>query len=299
MSVSATADNRTAQSVIRYYKASHKSYVRVWSGSYDQSIHFGYYDTGNETHAESMIRMNEVACDLAGIGPDDTVVDAGCGFGGSTVWLAENAAKSVYGVNIVPHQVEMAKDLAASRGVSDRATFLNADFADIPLGNETADVFWALESTVHAPDRAKVLAEAFRILKPGGRIMVVEYFLRSKPPVDPETIPGYQKILSGWAMPSLITVPDFSDLLLLAGFDDVRATNMTDKVAPSLKRMKRIAGASLYVSRPLAALGLYDPDRVDHAQASVALADAHLSGQFEYVAMVARKPETASPEAGR
>jgi ubiquinone/menaquinone biosynthesis C-methylase UbiE len=276
--------------VVAYYKASHKSYVRVWSGIYDRAIHFGYYDNEATTHPEALIRMNEILSELVEIDREDVVIDAGCGFGGSTVWLAENRAGKAIGVNIVPHQIAIANGVAQDRVVADRVSFLEADFANIPVKDETADVFWALESMVHAPDRSLVLAEAFRLLKPGGRIMIVEYCLRSEPPLDVASIPQYEEILSGWAMPSLLTIPDYVSLISAAGFSGIRPQVLTDWVVPSLRRMKRLAGASLIVTRLLAALGLYDRARVAHAQASVALADAHFAGHFHYAVITAQKP---------
>ena len=290
MATSADNHDQTSQSVIAFYKASHKSYVRVWSGTYDRAIHFGYYDDETTMHPEALIRMNELLADLAGIGREDVVIDAGCGFGGSTVWLAENRAGKAIGINIVPHQIAIANEVAQDRGVADRVTFLQADFANIPIEDGSADVFWALESMVHAPDRLRVLAEAFRLLKPGGRIVIVEYFLRSDPPLDVATIPHYEDILSGWAMPSLLTIPDYCQLMHSAGFGSMHAQVLTDNVAPSLQRMKKFAAASLVITRPLAALGLYERARVAHAQASVALADAHFAGHFQYAVITAQKP---------
>lgn len=292
MNSTSLKDQAQAEAVIRYYKASHKSFVRVWAGKYDQSLHFGYYDAQHSTHAAAMLRMNEVIADLAAIGPDDVVIDAGCGFGGSTVWLAEKRAKHVFGINIVPHQIEIAEALARDRNVADRTDFLRCDYADIPLEPRSANIFWAIESMVHATDRAAVLAEAYRLLRPGGRMVIVEYFLRTDPPIDPSEIRSFDTILSGWAMPSLTTLPGLCAMAEQAGFSDATPIDMNDNVAPSLQRIRRIAGASLFVTRPLAALGLYDPDRVAHAVATVRLAEAILAGQIRYAAVVAHKPGT-------
>lgn len=285
--------------VVRYYNASHKSFMRVWSGQQDRAIHFGYYDDPKGAHPESLLRMNAFLADLAEISDADTVVDAGCGYGGSTVWLAAERGCTAIGVNISPHQVALAKAFARDRGVEDRASFHHCDYAQTPLPADGADVFWALESTVHTADRGKVFAEAFRLLRPGGRIVVVEYCLRSDPPLDIDEFPGYAAILEGWAMPSLWTVPQIEAAAVAAGFADCSTIDVTDKIAPSLRRMRSIAATTLPVTRLLKRLGWYDPDRVAHARASVLIADALLAGRLSYAVLLAIKPYECSARAVR
>lgn len=59
-------------------------------GNYDNlAIHMGYYDDSIESHEESLLRLNEIVFDIAKIGENDLVLDAGCGVGGSSIWLAK------------------------------------------------------------------------------------------------------------------------------------------------------------------------------------------------------------------
>jgi tocopherol O-methyltransferase len=276
--------------VVRYYIASHKAYSRAWSGKEDQSIHFGYYDSPEMTHSQAMVRMNEVLANLVNIGPEDRVVDAGCGYGGSAVWLARHRGCHVQGVNITPHQVEIGNEHAKKFNVADKVDILLADFAKTGLESTSFDVYWALEATLHSEDRHVTLAEAYRLLKPGGRLVVVEYFVPLSIKLPHEVIEGYQTLLSGWAMPSLWTEKRFVQLLEDVGFSDVKSKDIRKNIVPSVERVNKIVKAFLPVTRFLVWLGIYDVDRVRHSEATHHFANAILDEKLEYIAITARKP---------
>ena len=86
--------------------------------------------------------MNRELADRAEIGADDHVLDCGCGVGGSSVWLAAERDATVTGVDLVPLQLREARELAAERGVADRAAFARGDFTDLPLPADSVDVVW-------------------------------------------------------------------------------------------------------------------------------------------------------------
>jgi len=274
--------------VIRYYEASHKSFTRVWSGRVDRAIHFGFYDRNARSHSRSLLRLNEILADIGGVDRGDHVIDAGCGFGGSAVWLAKHRDCSVVGINITEPHLDIARSHAEAMGMADRVSFVHADFAAIPLPPNCADIYWAVESTVHASDRAAVIGEAFRVLKPGGRFVIVEYC----PAIDIDKIRGYEEILSGWAMPTLWTTERYLDALNAIGFREVRHIDATQNIAPSLRRMRRMCRAAVPITRTLLAWNMYDPARVAHNVASLFLADAMLGGELSYVIFSGTKPTT-------
>ena len=78
------------------------------------SLHFGYYDETATHHKAAVANMNRVMADLADIGREDKVLDAGCGVGGSGIWLAENRQCSVVGITPVAGQVKGCPENAQS-----------------------------------------------------------------------------------------------------------------------------------------------------------------------------------------
>lgn len=109
---------------------------------------------------------------LATILPPLDVVDFGCGTGVLTVEIARWARK-VTAVDRSAAALEQAQERAEREQLSN-ITFLEADLSSLPLGAGKKDLVVISQSLHHVQDPAAVLAEAARILKPGGRVIVLE-----------------------------------------------------------------------------------------------------------------------------
>jgi cyclopropane fatty-acyl-phospholipid synthase-like methyltransferase len=226
------------QRVLNYYNSTHIDYRVLWVGSDARAVHFGYYDDTAVTHRQALARMNEVLASGAHIKSSDVVFDAGCGYGGSAMWLAEHIGCHVTGVTLVPLQVAKGQKYLRERGLSDRVTILEGDYGQTGFPDESFDVYWALESLVHAQDRREVLLEAYRLLKPGGRIVIGEYTYRETPLLREGERKYMQPWLSGWAMPELMTPSQYAQSLVSAGFKEVTISDVTAHIRPSLRRLE-------------------------------------------------------------
>ena len=278
-----------AEKVKKYYKATEWAFQTVWTGKEDQALHFGLYDKPNMTHAESLLRTNEIMADLVGVEAGDVVVDAGCGYGGTTVWLAKERQCNTIGINIVEPHLEKARQHAKNKGVEDRVNFLLEDFTNTSVEDSSADIFWSMEASVQAVDRLALFREAYRILKPGGKLILVEYFVNHDPYAEHEDIVGYDTILDGGAMPSLWHLPDYMKGLEEAGFSNVRYEDYTKEVLPSFRRMHKMLVAVLPTTRLLLKLKMYNPMRVGHNESCLHLANGYFRNQFRYCAVLANK----------
>ena len=105
--------------------------------------------------------------DTSGVGPGDRVLDVGCGPGNG---LRAATARGATAIGLDPSPTMLA--LAARRAPG--ALLLPASVEAIPLPGDTVDVAWAVGSYHHWPDTAAGLAELHRVLRPGGRVFVVE-----------------------------------------------------------------------------------------------------------------------------
>ncbi len=173
----------TTEAVIEYYDSCHVDYKILWRSHRNLCIHFGYFDNEHDNHHEALPNMNRVLADRAGISSSDTVLDAGCGVGGSSMWLAENRGATACGINIQPLHLKLAREEAARRGLDHLVRFEERNYCDSGLPAGSFDVVWGLESICHCEDKQAFINEAFRVLKPGGRIMVADFF-QFKPEMD-------------------------------------------------------------------------------------------------------------------
>ena len=150
--------------VVHYYAIAAKDYKRFWTGPEDLAMHYGYYDdtTRALTHEEALLHMNEVLAGYAHITAEDRVLDAGCGYGGSSLWLAGNVGCQVTGFTLVEAQVQEAQATARRRQLEHCVHFESMDFTQTTFADATFDVVWTLESLVHAERKHDFIREAFR-----------------------------------------------------------------------------------------------------------------------------------------
>jgi tocopherol O-methyltransferase len=225
-----------------YYDQTWLDYRFFWFSSRNLAIHFGYWDATTRNHSAALLAMNRVLADTVGIRAGDRVLDAGCGVGGSTIWLAAHHGAEVVGITPVASQVARARAYARRRDLDALVTFEQQDYLDTPYPDASFDVVWAQESVAHTEHKDAFLAEAFRLLRPGGRLIVVDFFRWRRPyaELDERQLLG---TLADWASPDLSTVDEFDAWTQQAGFVDITWRDITDNVRPSIKRLYKLAMA--------------------------------------------------------
>jgi cyclopropane fatty-acyl-phospholipid synthase-like methyltransferase len=109
---------------------------------------------------------------IANIKPNSKILDIGCGFGASSIYLARKHHAQAIGGAISPRQVEMTNQAASQAGVS--ASFLCMDGETLDTQSngfaQLFDVLWSRESLSHYQDVPHFFASASRLLKPGGTL---------------------------------------------------------------------------------------------------------------------------------
>jgi glycine/sarcosine/dimethylglycine N-methyltransferase len=146
-------------------------YSTIWGG---EDIHIGCYDDTDDIGAASVETVNRMIRRLPKLGDGTTVLDLGSGYGGSARRLAGDFGCSVTCLNLSDVQNETNREKNRRAGLDHRIRVVHGSFDFIPEPDASFDVVWSQDAILHADDRRKVLAEAFRVLKPGGEMIFTD-----------------------------------------------------------------------------------------------------------------------------
>ena len=147
------------------------------------AIHYGLQSDPTIDPEDAKLRMNLHVVERLGLDPTTRarVVDLGCGVGGTTVDLARRFVQwELWGVDQTPASIAFATQRAHDAGLDARVRFVEADFTHTGL-NQAFDGAYAIESACHAFDRASLTREMHRLLRPGGTVVVADFFRTSRP----------------------------------------------------------------------------------------------------------------------
>jgi len=225
----------------KHYDDCYRDYLAAWCNRDNLALHYGYWDEESPyKHHQALLNKNQVLYDKASIKPGDAVLDAGCGIGGSSIWMGRQHGNRVTGITISAKQAHYARQHAKRHGVSEKVNFKVADFCQTPFEDESFDVVWALESSCHALNKGEFLQEAFRVLRKGGRLVVCDGFLLQREFTENQ----WQAIvtcLNGWAVPNLCSRDEFQELLQGLGFNNIDIHDITRQTLSSAGHMFKVA----------------------------------------------------------
>ncbi|XSG84880.1 MAG: SAM-dependent methyltransferase [Methylohalobius sp. ZOD2] len=285
-----TYTRKTMRDIISYYDDTRWDYQLLWFSKKTRAVHFGFYDETAQKHSDALVNMNRVLARTVDIGPGDRVLDAGCGQGGSSVWLAQNLGVEAVGITPVESQVRLARAYAEKQGMGDQVQFEIGDYTGTRFEDASFDVVWACESLCHADRKEEFYREAFRLLKPGGRLIVAEY-IRSNDSYHAEGERLLTEWLHGWAINRIDSKQAHLDHAGQAGFTDVVIRDVTKNTEPSLRVLYRLSIFFTPLGHLLNFLGIRNAYQHGNLIGSLRQYEALQKGYWFYGIISARKPE--------
>jgi SAM-dependent methyltransferase len=186
----------------------------------------------DQFHSRGLAATIELA-DAAKVKSGDAVVDIGSGLGGPSRYLAATFACHVSGVDLSPTFVEAAKFLAERCDLNDEVDYRCADALALPFPDAAFDLAWTQHVAMNIANRPQLYAEAYRVLRPGGRFAIYDIVAGEQAPVI------FPVPWARTAQTSFLMKPDdMLTTLVKEGFQTLHWTDMTEPTLAWLERQR-------------------------------------------------------------
>jgi tocopherol O-methyltransferase len=211
----------------------------LYRAFWGEHLHHGYWN-GNESISQAQLQLMEELARRAAIARGATVLDIGCGVGGSALWLAQQFDCRVTGMTISPVQARMAARKAGALGLSSQLRFLVQEVNHWQPEASSVDVVWIMESSEHFPNKKEFFARCASALKPGGTLAVCAWLRRDGAMQD-----GEEQLLATIAeammSASLDSLSSYRQWMRDAGLTVTVADDITRHVEATWAHCSRIA----------------------------------------------------------
>ena len=273
----------TAAAVANHYDELDPFYREIW-GSH---VHHGLWATGRETPGRAVEALIDLLAERLGFDPGQRVCDVGCGYGETALYLAGRHGIRVTGVTISPVQAERARTAAARDA---RVEVACRDWLSNGFPDAAFDRVYAIESSEHMVDKERFFGEAFRTLRPGGRLGVFAWLAREDAG-DWEIRHLLEPICREGRLPSLGSESEYRDMAQRAGFRLLGFDDLSGQVRRTWTICARRLAAKLATDRAYRRFLLdgRSKNRV-FALTLARIVLAYRTGSMRYGLLVAERP---------
>lgn len=285
----ATSQEQVKQQIIDYYNHMDFFYENLWANKNSLGFHYGFWEDGIKNRHAAILNENRRISESLALNKSDIVLDAGCGVCGSSIWMAENYGCSVTGITLSEQQVRKAFGHIKRRKVEHLVNAEVMDYCNTTYQDKSFTKIFGMESVCCAFNKAAFAREAFRILKPGGRLVVADGFLMTHD-MSPEKKKIVDEFCHGWGLPNCVTIDEFRQYLVQAGFVNVKIEDRTKSVLPSARTIWRLNVPFYLPLKVLCSLKILPPVYIEDTVSSIRQFDMFDKNIGNYAVFSADKP---------
>lgn len=224
--------NTLNQRIQKFYDES----TNLWLDTWGEHMHHGHYGPDGSTkkdRRQAQIDLIEELLSWGGVSSASRILDAGCGVGGSARYLARRFDAEALGVTLSPVQEAEAKRFTREAGLEGRIHFRVQDLMTVGPEDGPFDLIWSMESAEHIADKQAMMKNFYRMLSPGGHLLLTTWCHRDPPPAlssKEEKLLG--KLYRIYNLPPMVSTAHLHQLAELAGFQSVTTDDWSQAVAP-------------------------------------------------------------------
>lgn len=210
--------------------------TQVWLDTWGEHMHHGYYGDGQQDkdHQQAQIDLVNELLHWGGVSHAPRILDAGCGVGGSSRFLAKQlSAERVLGCTLSPVQAERGTAYNQQAGLGDIVRTEARDMLSLQMEDGPFDLVWSMESAEHIEDKARMLQLFYDLLAPGGRLLLATWCHReTPPPLTSKDLQVLDKIRHLYHLPPMNSLSELKQLAKDAQFTELSTDDWSNQVAP-------------------------------------------------------------------
>jgi glycine/sarcosine/dimethylglycine N-methyltransferase len=205
-------------------------YSTVWGG---EDLHLGIYEGTQDIREASDAIVDRMAAMLPNLSSKTRVLDLGSGYGGSMRRLVKTFGCTASCLNLSEIQNDTNRLKTRRAGLTSQIDVIHGAFEDIPQPDVSFDIVWSQDALLHSDQRAQVLGEAWRVLRPGG------YFIFTDP-CQADDVPAgvLQPVYDRLQLNSLGSFGFYREAALAIGFELDRQENLTEHLLTHYDRVR-------------------------------------------------------------
>jgi 27-O-demethylrifamycin SV methyltransferase len=207
----------------------------AWSLLLGEEMHFGVFRNRSDDLPTATRALTDLMRDSARIEEENEVLDVGCGIGAPACYLARTRGARVTGISISEVGIRASRDRAVNEGVAELASFEKRNGMSNGFDDHSFDRVWVLESSHLMRDKAHLIAECARVLRPDGRFALCDLMVRDE--INPyflkplgEAIKLLRKV---FAYARMAPVDQYRLLAHANGLELEEPLDLTDSVQPT------------------------------------------------------------------
>jgi 27-O-demethylrifamycin SV methyltransferase len=222
----------------------YNSITDAWKYILGENFHWGYFSSPDVSLADATDALIDQMAALGNFSAQTKILDVGCGVGNPAFYLHRKFGCDITGISISEKGVYQAEEESKKRGYQEKVRFRVANALDNGFDDNAFDIAWVMESSHLMKDKKKLFAECYRVLKPGGLILLCDIMLR-RSYTAADLLDYLRRLKLGYFSDSVSFIRSFGTVRMEtfefyqntardAGFDDVKFVDISEQVEPTI-----------------------------------------------------------------
>jgi tocopherol O-methyltransferase len=256
----------------RHYDVMSLWYRLFWG----EHLHHGWFTNGEESPKKAQVEMLRRCASMVGIRHGTRVLDVGCGYGGTSFYLASEFGCQVDGLSLSPRQLRIAERKAQSAGLDILVNFHLQDAETFNYPVNRYAFAWTMESSEHFVNKLEYFRRVRNTLRSDGRLLLAAW-------TGSMGHSRVRDVAQHFVCPQLCTAEEYLDFIQASGMQVDEVVDATSFVVPTwqicLRRIERLRRFKMF----------FPKEACSFAEGIAVILDAYLSGELTYTVLTARR----------